>query len=442
MKIRTLLFFGAHALLGLGISQSRSLTYYWGIAILACGVIDVVFHRNRGNQAALWAAYYAGMEVFLRMTNGMVFWEFGKYGVIVLLVIGILIEFRKVEIPKAYVYYFLLLLPSIVVASYPNSDEGRQQVSFNLSGPLSLAVATIYFYQRSTSIEDIKKIMVAMLLPIAAMAIYLMIITPKTTEIVFTTQSNFRTSGGYGPNQVSTALGVGIMLLGIGLFYRFTITGVPIVDIALMGLLLFRGLVTFSRGGVVSAVLALGVMIVLALFSAKSKVIVYTLFILAIAWGVGYGVWDYANESTGKLLTYRYIGVNPVNNQQEEELTSHRLLIAEKEWEWFRDNPVFGIGPGMGKYYSMSFAKLGANSHSEVTRLFAEHGLFGIASLLILLIFPYRHFRQMKNEAKPMLIAFIVLSILTISHSAMRLAIPGFLYGLSFITPSGSQTRV
>lgn len=438
MKIRPLLLFGFHAVLGLAISQFTGLAFYWGLAILGYGLIDVVTKRNRGNEAAIWAAYYAGMEVFLRMTNGMIFWEFGKYGVVILLLTGVLIEYRKIEIPKAYVYYFLLLIPSILVASYPDSDQGRQQISFNLSGPLSLAVAAIYFYQRSTSINDLQKIMVAVLLPIAAMAIYLIIVTPKTTEIIFTTESNFKTSGGYGPNQVSTALGVGILLTGIGLFYRFTNSGLLIVDVLLMGLLLFRGLVTFSRGGVVSAVLALAVMISMALFSAKSKLILYSMVFVVIAFGVGYAVWDYANESTGKLLTYRYIGVNPVNNQAED-LTSNRLVILEKEWEWFRENPFFGIGPGMGKFYKLNTAGSRANSHSEVTRLFAEHGLFGIVSLLILLIFPFKHFRESKTEAKPMLIAFLVLALLTISHSAMRLALPGFLYGLSFITPVGHK---
>jgi len=439
MKVKTLLFFSIHALLGLVISQAKDLAYYWGIVILAGGLIDIVVTRNRGNQAAIWAAYYAGMEVFLRMTNGMISWEFGKYGVIILLMTGALIEFRKIEIPKAYVYYFLLLLPSIIAASYPNPDAARQQISFNLSGPLSLAVATIYFYKRSTTWQDLKKIIVAILLPIAAMTIYLIIVTPKTTEIVFTTESNLLTSGGYGPNQVATALGVGILLIGIGLFYRFTNTGLIIVDVALMGLLLFRGLITFSRGGVVSAVLTLAVMIIVALFSAKSKLIYYSLFFLVVAFGIGYVIWDYANESTGKLLTYRYIGVNPVNNQSED-ITSSRLLIIEKEWEWFQGSPVLGIGPGMGRYYSLSFSKIGANSHSEVTRLFAEHGLFGIIALFILIIYPYRHFKQMKSEAKPILMAFMILAVLTISHSAMRLAIPGFLYGLSFITPVGSKT--
>src|SRR5882762_1948556 len=176
MKLKTLLFFVAHIVLGLIISQARSLTYYWGIIILIGGLFDILNNRNRGNQAAVWAAYYAGMEVFLRMTQGMIYWEFGKYGVTVLLVTGLLIEFRKIEIPKVYVYYFLLLVPSIVVAAYPDADQGRQAVSFNLSGPLSLAVAAIYFYRRDTTPEELKKMMLAMLLPIAAMAIYLMIV--------------------------------------------------------------------------------------------------------------------------------------------------------------------------------------------------------------------------------------------------------------------------
>ena len=98
----------------------------------------------------------------------------------------------------------------------------------------------------------------------------------------------------------------------------------------------------------------------------------------------------------------------------------------------------------MEKVLPLENSKAHASSHSEVTRLFAEHGMFGIASLLILIIFPFIHFRRNNNESKPMLIAFMVLALLTMSHSAMRLAIPGFLYGLSLVRPvaTGGQRRV
>ncbi len=441
MKAKPLFIFGAHALLGLVLASNKDLAFYWGIAVLVGGSVDIIFNRNANNRAGYWAAYYMGMEVFLRMTNGMLFYEFGKYGVVLLLSLGIFFEPIKKEWPRSFVFYFVLLLPSILVTAYPDAEEGRQEISFNLSGPLSLAVAVIYFYKRALTGDDLRKLMMSTLLPLAAMAIYLFLVTPKTSDVVFTTQSNFTTSGGFGPNQVSTALGLGILLSGIALFYRYSFTGFLLADAFLIGIFLFRGLVTFSRGGVIAAVLALAFMIILTVFSGRagSKWISYILFFLVMASGIGYVVWDYVNESTDQLLTYRYTGVNPVNNQAED-LTSNRLVILEKEWALFTNEPVLGIGPGMGKYL-VSELRVNANSHSELTRLLAEHGLFGLASLLILVIFPYRHFKKMQPEWKPMLIAFLVLSILTMSHSAMRLAMPGFLFGLSFIVPASKNKK-
>ena len=332
MKTKTLLLFGLHAAIGVGLSQARSLSFYWGVSILVIGMADIFSSQNKNNQAGFWAAYYVGMEVFLRMTGGMLSWEFGKFGFLLLLLAGILVETRKLNFPRAYVIYFLLLIPSIFIGEYPDAEEARQQISFNLSGPLSLAGASIYFYNRPVDANGLKTLMLGLLLPLAAMAIYLIIVTPNTSDLVFTTKSNFKTSGGYGPNQVATALGVGVLLIGMALFYRFANSTSVIVDLLLMGIILFRGLVTFSRGGLIAAVITLAIMMVLALFSGrdKSRLVLYSLFFVIAASTIGYVIWDYANEATGNLLTYRYIGINPVNNQ-EEDITSHRLTILETE---------------------------------------------------------------------------------------------------------------
>jgi hypothetical protein len=69
--------------------------------------------------------------------------------------------------------------------------------------------------------------------------------------------SNFATSGGYGPNQVSTALGLGVFVLLYHFLTRQRLFQIKFVDEALLLFFVFRGLLTFSRGGVMVPVLAM-----------------------------------------------------------------------------------------------------------------------------------------------------------------------------------------
>ena len=52
-----------------------------------------------------------------------------------------------------------------------------------------------------------------MILPIISMAIYNILDMPNLLEYQFMPYSDFYTSGGYGPNQVSTIFGLGIAAL-------------------------------------------------------------------------------------------------------------------------------------------------------------------------------------------------------------------------------------
>lgn len=437
MKTRSLILIGIHVALGYVISMNKEVSFYIALLILTIGPVDILFSRNKGGRAGLWAAYFVGIEVLLRMTSTAVFWEIGKYGVILLLVTGLVSIGGIRNSTWIYVGFFLLLLPSILMVDFPTLETARQQLSFNLSGPLSLALAAIYFYQRRVSPNELTGIFSMMLLPLVSMLTYIVVASPDLESLRFSTQSNYAASGGFGPNQVSTMLGLGCLLTGVSAFYRLKLSGSFAVDILLFVGFTFRGLVTFSRGGLVAALLALGVILTFYfLFSRKGRGwLAYGLFFLLIISGVSYAVWDYANEATNKMLTYRYLGVNPVN-RQEEDITSRRWEILQSEWGMFMQSPVLGVGPGMGKLYGGAMVK-GANSHSELTRLLAEHGLFGLTAALILLTVPVHWFRRLdSNAVKPLLIGLFILALLTMSHSAVRLAMPGFLYGLALILPS------
>ena len=76
----------------------------------------------------------------------------------------------------------------------------------------------MYCFQRAISLSRIKDVFTMLLLPLVAMLVHLFLYAPNVQEVIVDTQSNFQTSGGFGPNQVSTILGLGMFLAFSRLF--------------------------------------------------------------------------------------------------------------------------------------------------------------------------------------------------------------------------------
>lgn len=418
------------------LTLTPSISLYWGLGVLSIGLIDIMLSSNKTNQAAMWAAYWVGMEVLLRMTGGNVFWEAGKYGAILFLTVGLLSEKISRPWPKKYLVYASLLLPSLLVIDYPDFRLAREEVSFNLSGPLLLTVSAIYFYSRRMRGKDLAGILQNAVLPLLSLLAYLMIRTPSLQDIEFGTESNFQASGGFGPNQVSTMIGLAIFLITIGLFYKAYIVKSLTVDLIVLALFIVRGLATFSRGGMIGALIAGVILVGYSLVASRKPSVWITVFSFLLLIGtVGAMVWNFVDDQTGGKLSYRYEGRNYVTGK-EKDFTTGREEIMLAELDYFFQNPFLGIGPGMGILLVKNKVGNQAHSHSEYTRLLAEHGLLGLVALLILLISPLIYLYKLPREHRPLPIAMLIFVLFTLAHSAMRLAVPGFFYGLCLILPS------
>ena len=108
----------------------------------------------------------------------------------------------------------MLLIPGIIYGSYELSFEAnvRKAILFNILGPICLGVSAIYCYQRLITFDQIKNLIDMLAYPLMATLVYMYLYTPSVKDVVTNTESNFETSGGFGPNQVSTILGLGIFL--------------------------------------------------------------------------------------------------------------------------------------------------------------------------------------------------------------------------------------
>jgi len=423
-----------HLLIGLLIYFVPFVSKLYAISIILVGYRYVVLRKNANNEALFVAAYIVGAEVFLRMTEGNLFEQFAKYGVMGILLIGMIYRgFSKNALP--YWIFGLLLLPAIFLSFFTlNFDTDiRKAITFNIIGPITLMVSAIYCYQRKISFEQIKTIINMLAYPLMATLVYMYLYTPSVKDVVTNTESNFETSGGFGPNQVSTILGLGIFLFFVKIVLSSKTVLIRNINILFFVIITFRGIVTFSRGGVITGFVMIIIVVLLLLYytksQAKSKVVMLVVFgLFALV-----GIWSYSSIQTSGLIDKRYANQDARGREKLSKLTGRERLI-ESEFKMFLDNPIFGIGVGKNKEYRLETTGIDAASHNEITRMLAEHGMFGLFGLIILLITPMVLY--LNNQQNIFVFSFVVFWILTINHAAMRLAAPAFVYALSLLKVS------
>lgn len=429
-----LLILGLHVLLAFLIYAVPFLSKIYGVLIPLLGTILLVNSKNKNNEVLLITSYVVGTEVFLRMTGGNAVHELAKYEVIFFFILGMLYSgVSKNAI--IYLFFILLLLPGVYIGANVLGYEVdvRKAILFNILGEVALFVSALYCFNRKVTLIQIEYIIKAIALPLVSMVVYLFLYTPSIRDVVTGTQSNFATSGGFGPNQVSTILGLGMFCFFALLILFSKSKLVFLVHLALLLMTSFRGIVTFSRGGVLTAIAMIVVLIfVLYWFAntkAKSIIVILTLSSLII----GGFVWTYSVLQTGGMIENRYANKDARGREKVDKLGG-REEIANTELIMFLENPVWGIGVGKNKEYREQMTGIEAASHNEITRLLAEHGVFGILAFMILLFTPLIFY--LNNREHIFLISFFVFWLLTINHAAMRIAAPAFIYALTLLKVS------
>jgi hypothetical protein len=403
----------------------------YGYSIFIFWTIYIIKKQNRNNEVLLAAAYIVGSEVFLRMTGGNPLYEISKYGVMFFMLIGMYYSgFSKGALP--YWIFLLLLVPSVIIStSSLNFDTNiRKAIAFNLSGPVCLALASLYTFKRKILLEDMNKILLSMGLPIVTCVVYLKFYTPNLQEVITGTQSNFTTSGGFGPNQVATVLGLGMFIF----FSRFMLDSKTKFQIAVNLILAlnitYRGMLTFSRGGMITGFVMIILLLTFLYFKSNQGGKLKMNFIIVFVAFAMVGTWTYTSLQTGGLIDKRYSNQDAAGRVKKSQFTG-REQIAENEINMFLKNPIFGVGVGKGAETREAETGIKAASHNEITRLLAEHGMMGVMGLLILILTPLLLY--IENQFNLFLMCFIAFWFLTINHAAMRIAAPAFVYSLSLL---------
>jgi hypothetical protein len=420
-----------HVVIGGVIYLIPPLAKVYSVVTLIIGFFWVVKYKNKNNEVLLVAAYIVGSESLLRMTEGSLSYEFSKYGVMIFMILGMYYSgFSKKALP--YWIYLLLLIPGIIVATQTLNltTNFRTTIAFNISGPICVGIASLYTFDRKISFDQINNVLLFCGLPLISTAVYLFFYTPDLKEVLVSTGSNFKTSGGFGPNQVATVLGLGMFIFLNRILLKSKTKILFIVNSFFAIFIAYRGLLTFSRGGMITGFVIIIILLFILYKNSKHQGKIKLNFLLGFLALMLVFTWSLTSFKTGGLIEKRYANQDARGRVKSSQFTG-REEILKNELAVFLDNPIFGVGVAKGLEIREKETGLIIVSHNEISRTLAEHGTIGIIMLLILFFTPM--FKYLNNKRNIYVFSFIFFWILTINHAAMRIAAPAFIYSLSLL---------
>ncbi len=393
--------------------------------------------------------YFASFEALGRLAGSDPYipYELGKYILLFLCPLGIVLSRKSSGKGMIGLIILILSIPAILF------DESGQvtfnDIKFNILGLLNLGVAIWFFSSLSIPLKTLINWSKLMVFPIVSVLIFTIIRTPDLDEVEFTLGANFATAGGFGSNQVSTILGLGVFVFAVAILLNYRISGIKWVDAAILGLFTIQGLLTFSRGGMIGGFIGVFVvMFYLTKLSIKErrklripnfKKYILPLGILLIVVVVA------SNAITGGMLLLRYMGETQGTlagsaDKNLNKITTNRSDIFLEDVDLFLDHTMLGVGVGASTYLRNEYK--GYAPHVELSRLIAEHGILGliIFSLFILLLFINKA-RAPESISKGIILAMFLIGLLATFHSATRTYITPLLIGISCVTIVSNRNK-
>ncbi|HEY7784176.1 MAG TPA: O-antigen ligase family protein [Pyrinomonadaceae bacterium] len=421
----SMIFVAAHVPVALAMKQYPVISTLHAVIILIIGLRYALGGKGL-LEVTYAAAYLTGSEVLWRMTGASVPWEYGKYA-IGLIVILALMRRGHLRMPLLPTLYFVLLLPAIVptvMEYFLTFDDVRQMVSANLSGPFALVACAWFFSYVKLNGRQLEAMFLAIIGPTVGIAVIALFSTVTAEHLRWGTQSNFVTSGGFGPNQVSGALGLGVLMALMLLLRSSRPLWFKGFIFATMAFLSIQSALTFSRGGLFGALGAAMIASFYLIRDRKTRGRLVPIAIIIVLTTIL--VLPFLDNFTSGKLSARFETIE----------TTGRTEIAESDLRMWERNPFLGVGIGMSMFRETGWKA----AHTEFTRLVAEHGVLGLFALLFLLFAGWRRLKTTpRTEDKAMIAGMLGWSMLFMADKAMRLAAPSFMCGLSFATLTSEE---
>lgn len=418
------LVIGVSAVLGVVASRSAAMAtvHLWGTVAL----LGAVALRATSPAPILAVTAYTGLcDVFWRMTSAQGPYEAAKYA----LIIGfgsVLVRFvrrpRRAGLPLILI---MLLIPGALLGVWELGPiAAREYLIANLSGVVALALGVLVCWNIRATTRSIRYLYLAALAPCISVAMVATIAISTADNVQFDDASNFTAAGGFGPNQVSSLLSFGALLCVLLLLQRGVMLRMRLLLLTIVVWLAGQAVLTFSRGGLFGLVLALCCvgLATLTLRGQRMRMVVISGVVIV----AGLQIMSWAGAFTGGASDERY----------SSTATTNRGEIALADLQVFYEQPITGVGVGLlatERDFSVESAP-----HTEYTRLLAEHGLAGIAALVVLAALSIRVIRSTDGWYRMASVGLIVMSLVQMSHSATRIGAIAF--GFSVAALRGPQT--
>ena len=416
----------------LALQELRILGLVHAAAILLFGLYAVL----KRNLALLICvlAYITGSEVMWRQVRAPIFYLAAPYLFIILSGFAVLFVLQHIgRDGKLALLYAAVMLPAMAVTIGTTGAGAREIIAFALSGPLALAAFVMFTSQVRIAPWLYRRVLwVTLISAVGPLTIAVADVRSELAfagKINFNGQSNFVTSGGFGPVQVSSALSLGIMA-AIFLIISEREKAARIVASVLAVILGVQVLLTFSRGGSFAVGIA---MAAFAFAQARNRRVRNgILAVAAVSFTLAYFVvFPWLEDFTGGAFEDRFSNTK-----------SSRTDLAANDTEIFANNFVFGVGPGMTKYQRLGYEVCQirsdqcvdeASSHTEFTRMLGEHGIPGIIAIVLLVMLAFSAAKR-AGPGRAFAIAWIAWSVAQMFYANLRIVAVPFAFGLAFLT--------
>lgn len=444
-------WFFAHVLVGIlaTISHLPVVAFFHILFLFSLVNLFQVSGKDRPKLLAEIIIYFASFESIGRLAQADPFlpYELGKYILLILCPLGILLSRGKSI--KGSIGFIILILAIPAIFFDESGRVAPIEVRFNILGLLNIGFAIVFFSALKITLKELVGWSKLLLYPIVSVLVFTIIRTPDLDSVDFSLGANFATSGGFGSNQVSTILGVGVFLTAACILLNYRVTGYRWMDFVLLLLLTIQGLLTFSRGGMIGGILGILVLIYyltklslserrrLSIPNFKKFVLPLVVFLIIVM--------AVANSITGGMLLLRYMGetqgtLTGTADKSLDKITSNRAGLFVKDIELFTEYPLMGVGVGASTYLRSDFK--GYAPHIELSRLLAEHGILGmIIFLLFIAIFVLNKNTAPENISRGFLMACFIIGFLATFHSATRTYITPLLIGISSVSIVNMKKR-
>lgn len=398
---------GASALLGLAMSRSGTLATIHLLATLLAVGAAALFARSPAIILAL--TVYAGTcDVLWRSAEARGPYEGAKYALVIgfgCLAVRFLRRPRNLGLCSAIV---VLLIPGAIAGMMVLGVVGaRQYIIANLAGVVALALGALVCSNLRLSSAEVRGVYLLALSPAVSVAAIATTGTLEAGSLDFGDQSNFAAAGGFGPVQVSSVLCFGVLLCVLVFLQPTAGWLLRVLTLVTATWLVGQAVLTFSRGGVFSLVVALACVGLVALTLAgqrtRSVVAAGVLVVVAIQ------ILSWAGTFTDNASEERFSSTD----------TTNRTELARADLELFYAHPLGGVG--VGEAAVQRDFPVQAAPHTEYTRLLAEHGMFGVGVLVLLALLSLRIIRSGEGWYRMAAVGLIVMSLAQMTHSATRI---------------------